>query len=153
MPAVNNQHHNDQTSSTGNKPKKTPPAVSITSIGGKEAEKVTQEASVKIEEISPEAVLAPEVETAGVTKIGETIEFPPDITDLAGGQSASTLPLQTSSRTAVPAMPISDDLIYAGSRKSITNTIKWLAEWCIRKLKMAHLILKNIHGKIIRVKI
>ena len=59
MPAVNNQHHNDQTSSTGNKPKKTPPAVSITSIGGKEAEKVTQEASVKIEEISPGGVLGP----------------------------------------------------------------------------------------------
>jgi len=152
MPAVNNQHHNGQTSSTGNKPKKTPPAVSITAIGGKEAEKVTQEASVKIEEISPEAVLAPELETAGVTKIGDTIEFPPDITDLTGGQSVSTLPSQTSSQTAVP-MPISDDLIYSGSQKSITNTIKWLAEWCIRKLKMAHLVLKNIHGKIIRVKI
>ena len=50
-------------------------------------------------------------------------------------------------------LPISDEKVEEGLQKPITSSWRWLAEFCRHILKHAHLALKKIHGKIVRVKI
>jgi hypothetical protein len=48
-------------------------------------------------------------------------------------------------------LPISDDQILQGKKQPITDSIRWLAEFCIFLLKQAHIQLKIAHGKAQRV--
>jgi len=103
-----------------------------------------------VKEIPVEVELSKEVEKAGVIKVSQTIEFPPDVKKLAG---VST-PVSTSPpATTIPQvyLPISDDKVFEGEKKGVTDAWSWLALWCIKKLRKAHIILKKIHGKVIRI--
>jgi hypothetical protein len=44
---------------------------------------------------------------------------------------------------------LTDDQIAKGLHEGI-NTVRWLAEWCVRKLKHLHYTLKNVHGSLVR---
>lgn len=77
----------------------------------------------------------------------ETIELPPHLKKMG---------LQPASTTQFPSyqniqFPISDDKIVAGLHQPITSSIRWLATLAEYILKQAHLILKVVHGKVIRV--
>ncbi len=61
-------------------------------------------------------------------------------------------PVINSSGTVI-ALPLTDDQIIQGLQQNVTNSWRWLAQWCLRKLKQLHLILKSIHGQIVRIKI
>jgi len=153
MPAATNQDDStNQSKTTGFSQKPVQPS-NIISSGGKEAEKMKLAVTDKLEQVSSEVVLAPEVEKAGVVKIGETIELPPDVKKLGVTTNGSPVTVPASKPPSAHSMPLSDEAIYSGRRLSIGNTIRWLSEWCIRKLKKAHLVLRNIQGKIVRVKI
>lgn len=54
---------------------------------------------------------------------------------------------------AIPAvqLPLSDDAVIRGLHAQVASSILWLASWCIRKLKKAHILLKIVHGKVVRV--
>jgi hypothetical protein len=56
--------------------------------------------------------------------------------------------------SAAPAvsLPLSDDQIATGLKQSIWSSWRWLAQWCVRKLKQVHMGLKTIHGKLTRVR-
>lgn len=47
---------------------------------------------------------------------------------------------------------ITDEKIVQGLDKPITSSWRWLAELCVYLLKQAHLGLKTVHGKIVRVR-
>ena len=49
-------------------------------------------------------------------------------------------------------LPLTDDQILTGLHAQIMTSLKWLAEWCIRQLKKAHVHLKNMGGKVVREK-
>lgn len=100
-----------------------------------------------LEEVRKELELAPEVKEAGVEVQKEEIELPPPLPKMGVAQTGAELPL------APPAvnLPLTDDKIVSGLGASIWASLAWLAQWCLRQLKKAHIKLKKIQGKIIRV--
>ena len=93
-------------------------------------------------EHQPEAEVQPYVQARA-----ETIELPPDLKKMG---------LRTASSTQFPSyqnikLPLSDDKIVAGLHQPITSSIRWFATLAEYILKQAHLILKVIHGKVVRV--
>ena len=100
-----------------------------------------------IQEVGKEVELPPEVEHAGVRVKSDTIELPPPV------QKSGVTPVGPA---AVPAqaqtvtLPLTDDQIAQGLSESIFSSIRWLAEWCERQLKNAHMVVKKIHGKTVR---
>jgi len=77
----------------------------------------------------------------------ETIELPPDLKKL-GFQSTSSS--QFSSYKNIK-LPLSDEKVVVGLQAPITSSIRWLATLAIYLLAKAHLSLKIVHGKVIRV--
>jgi len=92
-------------------------------------------------------MLPKEVASAGVTIHPTTIPIPPPVAQMGVQPGAANIPMPT----ANTVLPISDDQIAQGLGKSIQESFRWLAEWCIRRLKQAHLGLQSIHGKLVRV--
>ncbi len=93
--------------------------------------------------------LPKEVTSAGVTIQPTTIPIPQPVSQMGVKPAGSNIPMPTASTV----LPITDDQIAQGLGKSIKDSIRWLAEWCIRSLKKVHIGLKSIHGKLIRVPI
>jgi hypothetical protein len=120
--------------------------------GGKEREFLSGSGHEKIGEVPVEVEIPQEVEKAGVTVVSEKIELPPDIKNL--GVSSHTPPVSSVQPVTLPKveLPISDQQVVLGLHQNVTNAIAWIAMWCVRKLHKAHIVLKVVHGKIIRVK-
>jgi len=102
-----------------------------------------------IAEVGQETVLPEEVSKVGVTIKPTSINLPPPVKNF--GVSVVGLAAQDVAVVA-PAisLPLSDEQIAQGLHQSIKSSWRWLAEWCRRQLQQAHLILKSIHGKIVR---
>lgn len=77
----------------------------------------------------------------------ETIQLPPEIEKLGGVATGHTA--YPTTNTVV--LPLSDDQVYKGLSAPLTSSVRWLAELCLFFLKQAHLTLKKVHGKIMRV--
>ncbi len=111
----------------------------------KEAEPISKAPEIIMEEVvehRPEKEVAPFVKPRA-----ETIKLPPDLKKI-GARVTST--------TRFPAkkiiqLPISDDKILVGLHAPITSSLRWLATLALYILKKAHLSLKKIHGKVVRV--
>lgn len=141
------------TSSTNDSDKTTTVVSSIAgSAVGKERELIGQGTTEVVSEISQEVELPKEVEKAGVEALKDTIELPPDIKKLGVTPAGPTTPVAITVPLPKVVLPISDQQIVAGLHVQIINSLRWLALWCVRKLKIAHIKLKEIHGKIVRVK-
>ncbi len=145
-PAQNTSDPNDQKNSS-----QTTPTVISTSIG-KEQEGAKLVIPEVVSDMAHEVELPKEVEKAGVTVLKDTIELPPDIKKLGVTHIGSTTPVVVSAPLPQVTLPISDQQIEAGLHAQIISSLRWLALWCIRKLKIAHIKLKEIHGKVIRVR-
>lgn len=83
-----------------------------------------------------------------VTARSETIDVPPDLQKIG---------VQAVSQPVFPAyqgitLPLSDDKVYAGLHAPISSSFRWLSEACAYILHHTHLYLKQVHGKIVRVK-
>lgn len=121
-------------------------------VSGKEHEPVgTSEETLR--ETGAEIEIPQEVEAAGVQKISETIELPPDVKKLGVVSSGASLPVSQTTSIPSVSLPISDQKVLAGLHTSLANAFYWLAVWCKKRLKRAHIALKVIGGRIIRVKI
>lgn len=77
----------------------------------------------------------------------ETIELPPDLKKMG---------LQPVNQTQFPTyqnvkLPISDDKVISGQKAPVTSSLRWLSTLALYMLKMAHIQLKTIHGKVVRV--
>lgn len=82
-----------------------------------------------------------------VTPRAETIEIPPDLKQFG---------LQPITTTQFPSyqnikLPISDEKISVGLHAPITTSMRWLATLALYLLQKAHLGLKVIHGRVVRV--
>ena len=93
--------------------------------------------------------LPKEVASAGVTIQPTTIPIPQPIAQMGVAPGPANIPMPTAATT----LPITDDQIAQGLGKSIKESFRWLAEWCIRRLKQVHIGLQSIHGKLTRVPI
>lgn len=143
------------TASINDSNKKTPIVSSVLSGASpgisKEHEISRTTATEAVSEITQEVELSQEVEKAGVEIIKDTIELPPDIKKLGVTPMGSSVPVTTITLPQV-VLPISDQTVVAGLHGQLLSSLRWLAVWCVRRLKRAHIVLKQIHGKIIRVK-
>jgi hypothetical protein len=99
-------------------------------------------------EIQTEMELRPEVAAAGV-KVQPTTVLMPTVVMQSGvtavGQVNPTQP------PATIVLPISDDVIAEGLKQGVDSSWRWLAEWCVRKLKAIHQSIQVIHGHVTRV--
>ncbi|MBI4999276.1 hypothetical protein HZB97_00710 [Candidatus Gottesmanbacteria bacterium] len=116
-------------------------------IGTKEKEFLAQQEEAALEEVRKELEIAPEVEKAGVEVQKEEIELPPPLPKMGVAQTGAELPV---SAPAI-SLPLTDDKIVGGLAASIWASLRWLAEWCLKQLKKAHVKLKKVHGQIVRV--
>lgn len=82
-----------------------------------------------------------------VTPRSETIELPPDIEKL-GAQATNPTQFPTYQNIK---LPISDDKILSGLHAPITSSLRWLATFAQYILACAHIALKKVHGKVVRV--
>lgn len=79
-----------------------------------------------------EVNLPKEVIAVGVSARPTKVSLPQAVQQLgvrATGQA------QGSAQTPVVALPLTDDQIAQGLKVGVTNSWRWLAEWCIRRLK------------------
>lgn len=93
--------------------------------------------------------LSKELTSIGVSVRPTTIPVPEPVEKMGVQPVGANIPMPT----AKLDLPISDDQIAEGLGKSIRDSFKWLAEWCVRRLKQVHLGLQSIHGKLTRVTI
>lgn len=77
----------------------------------------------------------------------ETIKLPPDLKKLGVSAPTTTgFPSYQNVKT-----PLSDDKVVTGLHAPITSSLRWLATLALYILQQAHLTLKVIHGKVVRV--
>jgi hypothetical protein len=92
--------------------------------------------------------LPKEVSSAGVRMHPTRIAVPPPVSQLGVKPAGQNVPVQT---TPTVPLPLTDDQIAVGLHASVTSSVRWLSEWCIRRLKQLHVAVKTVHGKLIRV--
>lgn len=110
----------------------------------KEAEPISSE-KIEIKE-----VVEPQVDKEVrpfVSPRQETIELPPDLKKLGLQPTSST---QFTDYKNIK-LPISDEKVVVGLKAPITSSLRWLATLAVYLLAKAHLGLKIIHGKVVRV--
>lgn len=131
-------------------PAVTAPAIPAVSAGSKEVVggAVNQGESLR-DGTGAEFELPKEVVSAGVRIQPTTIPIPPNIAQLGVKPAGQNIPVAPA---ASVVLPLTDDQIAAGLHAGLTDSIRWLAEWCIRRLKHLHIALKNVHGASVRVK-
>ncbi len=127
-----------------------PVAGPVGSMAKESTPPVSQPESPLITEIGKEAELPAEVKRSGVSLRPDSIELPPPVVS-AGVTPVGPAAAPQPQVTAVP-LPLTDDQIAQGLSQGITTSWRWLAEWCERQLKAAHLMVKRIHGKVTRVR-
>lgn len=102
-----------------------------------------------VTEIGKDIPLPSEVAKAGVTLNPTTIELP-SVVKKMGVRAVDNAVAPIPTQKPVAPMPLSDEEIAKGLHQSISSSWRWLAEWCVRQLKEAHVFLKTMHGQIVR---
>lgn len=88
-----------------------------------------------VKDVSGQEIELPkEVVSAGVKVQPTTVQLPQVVTQMG---------VQTVGQAVVPQpattpLPLTDDQIALGLKQSVASSWRWLAEWCIRKLKQLH---------------
>lgn len=84
---------------------------------------------------SPEIELRKEVAAAGVKAHPTVVAIPPAVAQLGVQAIGSNSPAPTGQAVV---LPLSDDQITQALHADVTSSLRWLAEWCVRKLKQLH---------------
>jgi len=113
----------------------------------KEAEPpVSPKEYIEIQEVVEDEKIDKEVKPYIKVK-KETIKLPPDLKKM--GLQPATSAKFTSYQNI--KLPISDEKVFKGLQAPITSSLRWLAAFSEYILKQAHLTLRKIHGKIVRI--
>ena len=102
-----------------------------------------------LHEIGRDIDLPTEVAASGLTVQPTTVTVPPSVATLGVKATDDT---DMGAAVQPVAFPISDDQIAQGLNQGITSSWRWLAAWCVRKLKQLHIIIKSVGGKVVREK-
>lgn len=102
---------------------------------GKEGE-IVPSSELPVQEIQKELELPREVIAAGVKKQPTVVTLPKPITQMGVKPTGSNVGLGTG---ATVVLPLTQPQIAQGLQKSILDSWRWLAVWCIRKLKQFRL--------------
>lgn len=117
-----------------NQPQTPPQPIGSTGLGKEVDSTVTIGETIK--DISPREIELPkEVASAGVKVHPTTVTVPPKVSQYGVKPIGPNQPVAP---TATVQLPLTDDQIAQGLKASITSSWRWLAEWCVRKLKQLH---------------
>jgi hypothetical protein len=122
-------------------------AVSAGMVKEMERQQIAQTESY-LEEVGKLPELEPELEKAGVQQISGEVQIPPAVSQMGVSQAGPTAPV---SGQVTVNLPITDDQVFKGLHADVFDAFRWLAEWSMRRLRMAHLALKKVGGKIVRI--
>jgi hypothetical protein len=95
-----------------------------------------------------EVSIPKEVASAGVKIHPTTVPIPAKVSQMGVKPIGNNIPVQTVSTVV---LPISDDVIAEGLGQGVTSSWRWFSEWCLRRMKQLHVMVKIVHGKLIRV--
>ena len=113
-------------------------------IGSKEKERgelpLTNYGNIEME-------LPKEVASVGVSVRPTTVTIPKPVQQMGVTPTGTSVPIGNG---ATVTLPLTDDQIADGLHLGFASSWRWLAEWCIRRLKQTHVLIKVIHGKIFR---
>ena len=87
-----------------------------------------------------EVAIPKEVAAVGVKVRPTTIPIPPAVANMGVKPAGQNIPVQT---TSTIVLPLSDSQIASGLHESITSSLRWLTEWCIRRLKQVVQVKKS----------
>jgi len=113
------------------------------------APQITPVEAPQMTEIGKDTELSPEVKMAGVSMQSDTIELP-HLVQKMGVSAVGPAAPPTLGAAAVITLPLTDDQIAQGLHQSLLSSWRWLAEWCERQLKQAHVLLSSSKGKTVR---
>jgi hypothetical protein len=108
---------------------------------------INQEVSM-VQEIGKESPLPPEVVKAGVTMRSDSVTLPPAVSNL-GVAPAGTYNQVTPPVPSIK-LPLTDDQIANGLQQSLSDSWRWLAQWCVRQLQQIHIQIKSVPGGTVR---
>ena len=101
--------------------------------GGDKPKEVPVEA---MEEIPTQVELEKKPELAGyIEKIEKEAEIASTVTD---DYTRQVLMKPAEPQNTVVTLPLTEDQVRDGLHHQILDSIRWLAEWCIRQIKMLH---------------
>lgn len=92
-----------------------------------------------------EIELPKEVAAAGVTTQPTTVQLPQSVMQM--GVKPVGQAVMPQATTVV--LPLTDDQIVQGLKQSITSSWRWLAEWCVRRLKQLHIGIQKTGGRLL----
>ena len=127
-----------------------PSNVTATPSGSKEVVGGTDQSEGLRDATGQELELPKEVAAAGVRIQPTSVPIPPAVANMGVKPSGNNIPVQTVSAVT---LPITDDQIAAGLHVSLVNSLRWLSEWCVKRLKQLRVAVSSIGGKNVRVKI
>ena len=116
----------------------------VISLPSKETEPIPKK-EIEFKEVKEKEV--EEEARPHLIKREETIELPPDIQKLG----LKPIPTIDFPQYQNIKLPLSDDKIIVGLHAPISSSLRWLATLALYLLKKAHLSLKIIHGRVVRV--
>jgi hypothetical protein len=128
----------------------TPPrGQSVTSSVNKEVEGGSIDRQDALKDASGQEYEIPkEVASAGVRIHPTTVPIPPRVTNLGVKPAGQNIPNQTVSTVV---LPLTDDQIASGLHEGLSSSWRWFSEWCLRRMKQLHVVVKIVHGKLVRV--
>lgn len=130
----------------------TPPTPSVGNIA-KEVVPVSNVESIsQSPDVDRELSLPHEVAHAGIRMRSDTVTVPKTVAQL-GVTVVSQPPVAATNVATGIVLPLNDEQIAQGLHQSITSSFRWLAEWCEKRLKEFHFIVRSIGGKAVREKV
>lgn len=116
-----------------------PQSVSGSGVRGKEIEGGVGLGGLEIPELTEvgkDIELPKDVEAAGVKVTPTNISIPKSVQNF-GVTPVGQKPVVQQPIQAQP-VPLTDDQITKGLKQGVKSSWRWLAEWCVRKLKQLH---------------
>lgn len=110
----------------------------------KEKEQEAKESFLEEREKLPE--LAPELKEIGVESLPEEGELPEEMQDLGVPPTGMATPVFTQP-IGKGKLPLTEDQIQKALHQKIIDSVLWLAYWCLRQIKIAHLKVKRYGSK------
>ena len=93
--------------------------------------------SEQLRPATPEIEVPKEVTGAGVTIQPTTVALPPNVAGMGVQPAGANVPA-TPSDSPAANLPLSEEQIAKGLHESVMSSWRWLAEWCVRKIKQIH---------------
>lgn len=109
-----------------------PQSSSVRSTYGKEQEAIPSQLNeLGVTDHTKEAPLPPDVAQAGVRTTPTSVTLPKPVASLGVQPSSATQPV---SNGASVTLPLTDEQIAEGVKLGVTDSVRWLAEWCRRHI-------------------